>query len=114
MLRRLKAAAWRVESQHQNSFVLLRARTRVGVCLQWADRHVAYLPISGDAAAAERAGSAEACVMTTGRFSIAARALAEEQNVLALHCSQMDLLPPRDRSMVVPRSVRGNGLRCAA
>ena len=39
---------------------------------------VAYLPISGDVAAAERAGSAEACVITTGRFSVAARALAEE------------------------------------
>lgn len=114
MLRRLKAAAWGVEYQDQKSFVLLRARTRVGVCLQSADRDVAYLPISGDAAAAERAGSAEACVMTTGRFSVAARALAEEQTVLALHCLQMDLLPPRDRSMVVPRSVRGNGLRCAA
>ena len=102
MLWRLKAAAWRLEYQHRNSFVLLRARTRVGVCLQSADRDVAYLPISGDAAAAERAGSAEACVMTTGRFSVAARALAEEQTVLALHCLQMDLLPPRDRSMVVP------------
>ena len=42
MLWRLKAAAWRLEYQHRNSFVLLRARTRVGVCLQWADRHVAW------------------------------------------------------------------------
>ncbi|GAN48792.1 hypothetical protein ACXR8U_00075 [Methylobacterium radiotolerans] len=114
MLRRLKAAAWGVEYQDQKSFVLLRARTRVGVCLQSADRDVAYLPISGDAAAAARAGSAEACVMANGRFSVAARALAEEQTVLALHCSQMDLLPPRDRSMVVPRSVRGSGHQCAA
>ena len=84
MLRRLKAAAWGVEYQDQKSFVLLRARTRVGVCLQSADRDVAYLPISGDAAAAARAGSAEACVMANGRFSVAARALAEEQTVLAL------------------------------
>lgn len=114
MLRCLKAAGWRLDYQDQEHFVLLRARTRVVVCLRWADRDIACLPISDVAAAAERAGSATACVMTNGRFSGAARALAEEQNVLALHCSQIELLLPRDKSTVTPRSVRGTGLRLAA
>ncbi|MEE7503042.1 restriction endonuclease [Methylobacterium mesophilicum] len=114
MLRCLKAAGWRLDYQDQEHFVLLRARTRVVVRLHWADRDVACLPISDVAAAAERAGSATACVMTNGRFSGAARALAEEQNVLALHCSQIDLLLPRDKAAVASRGARGHGLRLAA
>ncbi len=114
MLRCLKAAGWRLDYQDQDHFVLLRARTRVVVCLHWADRDVACLPISDVAAAAERAGSTTACVMTNGRFSGAARAMAEEQNVLALHCSQIDLLLPRDKSTVAPRTARGTGFKFAA
>ncbi|MEE7494261.1 hypothetical protein [Methylobacterium oryzae] len=114
MLRCLKAAGWRLDYQDQEHFVLLRARTRVVVCLHWTDRDIACLPISDVAATAERAGSSTACVMTNGRFSGAARAMAEEQNVLALHCSQIDLLLPRDRTMGTPRRVPGSGLRLAA
>lgn len=114
MLHCLKSVGWRLDYQDQDQFILIRDRKRAVVRLHWADREIACLAISEVAAAAERVGCTTACVITNGRFSGAAIAMAEEQNVLALHCSQLDLLPVRPATIVPMRSQQKAGLRFVA
>lgn len=93
MLRCLKSAGWRLDHQADEHHVLIRDRKRIVVRLLWADRDIECLAISEVAAAAERSGCSTACVITNGRFTGAANAMAAQRNVLLLHCSQLDLLP---------------------
>lgn len=114
MLRCLKADGWRMDYQDQEHFILIRDRSRIVVRLQWTDRDLECLVVSEVAAAAERVGCSTACVITNGRFSGAAISMAEEQNVLALHCSQLDLLPARLATIVPMRGRQKESLRLAA
>lgn len=114
MLRCLKADGWRLDYQDQEHFILIRDRRRAVVRLQWTDRDIECLAVSEVAAAAERVGCTTACVITNGRFSGAAISLAEEQNVLVLHCSQLDLLPARSATLAPMRGRQAEGLRLAA
>jgi len=92
----------------------MRDRIRFVLYLYGTDQDLACLPVSDVAAAAERAGSSTACVMTNGRFSGAARATAEEQNVPALHCSRIDRLSPQPKTIAAAHSDRRTGLPRAA
>jgi hypothetical protein len=103
-----------MDYQDQEHFILIRDRSRVVVRLQWTDRDLECLVVSEVAAAAERVGCSTACVITNGRFSGAAISMAEEQNVLALHCSQLDLLPARLATIVPMRGRQKESLRLAA
>ncbi len=94
--------------------MLMRDRKRVVVRLQWTDRDIECLAVSEVAAAAECVGCTTACVITNGGFSGAAIAMAEEQNVLALHCSQLDLLSARPATSIAARRQHKESLRLAA
>lgn len=114
MLRFLHSNGWRLDYQDQEHFILIRDRKRAVVRLQWADRDIECLAVSEVAAAAERVGCTTACVITNGRFSGAAIAMAEEQNVLALHYSQLELLTARPATRIAVRRRNKEGLQLAA
>ncbi|MCJ2115145.1 hypothetical protein MKK65_00775 [Methylobacterium sp. J-001] len=114
MLRCLRSIGWRLDYQDGEHFVLIRDRKRVIVHLVWADRDLECLPVGEVAAAASRIGCSAAYVITNGRLGGAASAMATEMNVVALHCSQLDLVAPRAAAFKVVRSTARERMRLAA
>ena len=115
MMRCLKSFGWRLDYQEDEHFVLFRDRKRIVLRFEWTARDIACLSVNEVAAAAERSGCSAAYVITNGRFSGAALAMAGEREVIALHCSQFDMLTARSADVAAPlRPQRGERLRLAA
>lgn len=114
MLRCLKSLGWRLDYQEHEHFVLIRDRQRLVVRFAWAAHDLECLPVNEVASAAERSGCSAAYVITNGRFSGAALAMADERGVTALHCSQLDLLSARSAAVVPIRTRQRERLRLAA
>jgi hypothetical protein len=114
MLRCLASIGWRLDYQEDEYFVLIRDRERVVLRFAWSADDVACLAINEAAAAAERSGCPAAYVITNGRFSGAARAMADARHVIALHCSQFDTLTAAPAAEMPLRPRRRTGLLLAA
>lgn len=114
MLRGVSSAGWRLDHRDDEHVVLLRGRTRIVVRLLWTARDIECLAVSEAATAATRLGCPQACVITNGRFTGAAAAMARQQNVLLLHDSQLDQLPAQAARPVPVRAPRPDGLLLAA
>ncbi|QGY04600.1 restriction endonuclease [Methylobacterium mesophilicum SR1.6/6] len=114
MLRCLKSLGWRLDYQEDDDFVLIRDRHRFVARFAWTTRELECLPVNAVASAAERSGCAAAYVITNGRFSGAALAMAHARGVTALHCSQLDQLLARPADAVPIRRRQREKLRLAA
>ncbi|MCJ2123141.1 restriction endonuclease [Methylobacterium sp. J-077] len=113
-LRCLKAMGWRLDHQDREHFVLLHDRRRVVVRFEWTDRDLECLAVHEVATAAQHNSCQAACVITNGRFSGAASAMAAEFGVVALHCSQLDLLTPQRAPAPMIRPTSRSDLPLAA
>lgn len=114
MLRCLRTDGWRLDHHDGEHVVLIRERTRIVARLLWTARDIECLAISEAASAASRIGCPNVCVITNGRFTGAASAMARQQGVNLLHCSQLDRLPAPAATAVPVRTPRASDLRMAA
>ena len=114
MLRCLRTSGWRLNDRDGEHVVLTRERSSIVGRLLWTAHDIECLAISEAAAAASRIGCPNVCVITNGRFTGAAAAMARQLNVALLHCSQLDLLPALAAAPVSVRSSRTTDLRMVA